>query len=116
MPGRREIRGDVQAVGGGERLEIDAGARDAGDVARELTLGGGGRGGRALAGDRGDVRRDRGIEGARRLVERRLQRFRIERRRVSGGSAESGRGRRVAAQRGNAGEPAQGVGHVVGGG
>ena len=81
-----------------------------------LRLGGRGRGGRAFAGDGGDVRRDRGIEGARGLVERRLQRLRIERRRVPGGGGEGGRGGRVAAQRGDAGEPAQGVGHVVGGG
>ena len=91
-------------------------ARDAGDVARQPALGGAGRGGRTFAGDGGDVRRDRGIEGARGLVERRLQRLRIERRRVPGGGGEGGRGRRVAAQRGDAGKPAQGVGHVVGGG
>ena len=46
----------------------------------------------------------------------RLQRLRVERPRVPGGGFEGRGDRRVAAQRGGAGKPAQGTGDVIGGG
>ncbi|HWJ56343.1 MAG TPA: hypothetical protein VNR90_08980, partial [Vicinamibacterales bacterium] len=106
----------MQAILDGEAVEIDAGARHAGKVARKPGFGVRHRSGRAFAEDRGDVRRDGGIERARRFVERGLQRLGIERRQVAGGIGKGGGGRRVAVQRRDAGEPAQGVGQVGGGG
>ena len=79
-------------------------------------FGGGHRGGRAGAGDGSEVRRDGGIEGAPGIGEGRLQRLRVERRRRAARRRRGRRGRAVAAQSGDAGEPAQGAGDVVGGG
>ena len=117
VPGRREIRGHVHAVarrrGRRDRCRRARCRRRRAAARRSAAVAAAAGPSRAIAAMCDAIG---GIEGARGLVERRLQRLRIERRRVPGGGGEGGGGRRVAAQRGDAGEPAQGVGHVGGGG
>jgi hypothetical protein len=116
VPRRHQIRRDVHA-GVGQRGWIDAGgAGDAGDVARQTCFFGGDDGGRSAGADGPELRSDRGIEGARGIGENGLERRRLEAGSLPGGVRQGSRPRRVAAQRGDAGQPAQGVGDVVGGG
>ncbi|MEO5822023.1 MAG: hypothetical protein ABIT71_16085, partial [Vicinamibacteraceae bacterium] len=98
--------GEIDGVGPGEGREI---AGQPGLFRRD-------RRGRARAGDGAELRRDGRIERARGIGEGGLECLRREVRGVSGGVDEGGRNRGVATEGGDAGEPAQGGGYVVGGG